>query len=226
MIDIDVLLDNIDACIFDMDGTLIDSLWVWSAIDIECLSKYGIDEDPKTYQKAISGMSFIQVAQMTKDRYDLPMSVEELMDEWNMMAEDKYAHEIPYKPGAEAFLKELKKRGIKTGIGTSNSRHLVEQMYPRLHLDKYISVILTGDEITNGKPEPDIYLEAAAKLGVDPSHCLVFEDVLHGITAGHAAGMKVCTVYDDNTAYCDDEKRERAEFYIRDYLDVTWEHLR
>ena len=111
MIDIDVLLDNIDACIFDMDGTLIDSLWVWSAIDIECLSKYGIDEDPKTYQKAISGMSFIQVAQMTKDRYDLPMSVEELMDEWNMMAEDKYAHEIPYKPGAEAFLKELLRYG-------------------------------------------------------------------------------------------------------------------
>lgn len=219
MINIDDLLTGIKACIFDMDGTLIDSLWVWSEIDIECLEKYGIEEDHKTYQKAISGMSFIQVAEMTRARYNLPMSVEELMDEWNMMAEERYANVIPYKPGAEEFLKELKKRGIKTGIGTSNSRHLVESMFPRLKLDEYMEAILTGDEIHNGKPEPDIYLEAARLLNVKPDECLVFEDVLHGIDAGHAAGMKVCAVYDDNTDYCDEEKRGRADYYIHDYRD-------
>lgn len=220
MIDVNELLRDVDAVLFDMDGTLIDSLWVWGEVDVEYLERYQIVEDPEVYQKAISGMSFKQVAELTKERYNLPLSVPEIMDEWNAMAEQKYRDEVPFKPGAEAFLREVKRRGIKMGIGTSNSRHLVEMISPRLELDRYIDVVITGDEVHNGKPEPDVYLRGAEELGVAPEHCLVFEDVPHGITAAHRAGMKACAVYDDNTAYCDGEKRKNSDYYIRDYNDI------
>lgn len=214
-----LFFSNIDAVIFDMDGTLIDSLYVWGQIDIEFLGSHGIDEPPADYQEAISGLSFLQVAKYTKDRFKLSESISEIMDIWNQMAEKKYAEEVSYKPYAEDFLKSCKAQGLKMGIATSNSRFLVEKLLNRLHLNEYMDVIITGDEIVNGKPAPDIYLHVADLLGVAPSKCLVFEDVPAGIEAGKRAGMKVCAVKDEASSHLDDVKREMADFYIDSYGD-------
>ena len=217
-INIDKLFEQIDAVIFDMDGTLIDSLYVWGDIDIEFLGNHGIGTPPEDYGPNIAGMSFIQVAEYTKKRFELEESIEEIMDIWNRMAEAKYANEVEYKPGAEDFIKQCLSRGMKLGIATSNSRYLVEKLLSRLNLDKYMDVVVTGDEVTNGKPAPDIYLHVAECLGVVPDRCLVFEDVPAGILAGKRAGMKVCAVRDNASLDVDCVKRELADYYIESYL--------
>ena len=87
---------------------------------------------------------------------------------------------------------------------------------------------MTGEDIENGKPEPDIYLECAKELGVIPENCLVFEDLLHGIQAAKSAGMKVCAVEDEFSVEDTYEKKKLADYYIRDFyelLENTYEEL-
>lgn len=219
--DLDALLKSSDACIFDMDGTLIDSIHIWHEIDIEFMGRFDFEADLEEYQKNLSGLSFRQVAEYTHDNYDIPMTVEEIMDEWNRMAEYKYAHEIGFKPGAGEFLCCLKERGYKLGIATSNNRKLVDSLIPRLGIDKLVSTVITGDDIEWGKPDPEIYLLAARKLGVSPDRCLVFEDVIPGVEAGRRAGMKVCAVYDEASAPYRTIIEQKADCYLEGYTDLS-----
>ena len=106
------------------------------------------------------------------------------------------------------------------GIATSNSRDLVEAIDSRLHFTDYIKIIVTNDEVPNGKPAPDIYLKVAETLNSDPKKCLVFEDVPGGIRAGKAAGMKVCAVHDDLSMTMDEEKKNLSDYYIYNYSEI------
>lgn len=213
------MLKNIQSIIFDLDGTLVDSMWVWDEIDIEFLSKRGLNL-PATYQKEIEGMSFTETAIYTKELFRLPESVEELKTIWNQMALEKYAKEVPLKPGAEAFLSYCRQQEISMGIATSNSRELVDAVAKAHNLTDYIQIIVTSCEVAKGKPAPDVYLEAAKRLETQPEHCLVFEDVPMGILAGKNAGMKVCAVKDACSEDQNDEKRHLADYYISSYQEV------
>lgn len=213
------MLENIDAVIFDLDGTLVDSMWVWDEIDLEFLSAKGI-ELPPTYQKEIEGMSFTETAAYTKNLFQLPESVEELKTLWNDMAFDKYENQVPLKPGVIDFLEHCRKQGIQMGIATSNFIKLVEAVCETHGLQEYIKVIVTGCEVEKGKPAPDVYLEAARRLQVKPENCLVFEDVPMGIMAGKNAGMKVCAVKDTFSEEQQEKKRQLADYYITSYQEV------
>lgn len=221
------MLQNTQAIIFDLDGTLVDSMWLWNDIDIEFLEARGLPL-PETYQHDIEGMSFTETAIYTKELFRLPESVDELKAIWNRMAIEKYTYEIPFKPGAEIFLQYCKEQKISMGIATSNSRELVDAVVHALHLDNYIQKIVTSCEVEKGKPAPDVYLEAARRLGISPEHCLVFEDVPMGILAGKNAGMRVCAVEDAFSTDKQAEKRSLADYYISNYeqvLNHTYEVL-
>lgn len=213
------MLKNIKAVIFDLDGTLIDSMWMWSAIDVEYLGKFGISM-PEDLQTCIEGMSFSETAVYFKERFDIPDSLEEIKKEWNQMAWDKYAHEVPFKKGAMEFLEYLRKKGIKTGIATSNSKELVEIVIGRYGAEDFFDSIHTACEVPKGKPAPDIYELVASELQVEPQNCLVFEDVVQGIMAGKNAGMKVCSVYDDFSKDKDEKKRELSDYYIYSFEEI------
>ena len=213
------MLEQIESVIFDLDGTLVDSMWLWHEIDVEFLGQRGL-ELPETYQKDIEGMSFTETAIYTKELFHLSESVEELKEIWNRMAMEKYANEVPFKPGAEKFLQYCKSRNIPVGIATSNSRELVEAVGKSLHFEEYIQEIVTACEVERGKPAPDVYLEAASRLGAQPFRCLVFEDVPMGILAGKNAGMQVCAVEDEFSAGQQEEKRKLADYYIADYHEI------
>lgn len=213
------MLENIDAVIFDLDGTLVDSMWLWNSIDQEYLGRFHI-ELPEGLQKKIEGMSFSETAVYFKERFQLPDSLDKIKSDWNQMAWDKYANEVPAKEGVIPFLQHLKKQGIPAGIATSNSRELVDMVTERLELRKYFASIRTSCEVAAGKPSPDIYLLVAKDLSAEPERCLVFEDLLIGVMAGKNAAMKVCAVYDEYSKKEQKEKIRLADYYIDTMAEI------
>lgn len=217
-----MLLDNMKAVIFDLDGTLVDSMWMWHAIDVEFLGEYGY-ECPEDLHRVIEGMSFSETVVYFKERFLLPLSLEEIKDVWTRMSIDKYRYEVPLKPGAREFLELIKKKNIKCGIATSNGRELVDTVLHSLGIEGYFQAVTTACEVKAGKPEPDIYLYVAGQLGVEPADCLVFEDIPAGILAGKRAGMKVCAVEDEFSRLLKKEKMDLADDFIEDYFQILKE---
>ncbi len=213
------LLKGKKAMLFDLDGTLVDSMWMWKQIDIEFLGRYGY-ECPEDLQKAIEGMSFSETAVYFKERFDLPLTLDEIKACWTQMSIDKYRYEVPLKTGVFEFLESCKERGIRTGIATSNGRDMVDAVVESLKIGDYLDVITTACEVKAGKPEPDIYLEVARRLNVLPSECLVFEDIPAGILAGKRAGMQVIAVEDEFSKMMKEEKRSLADGFINDYFEL------
>ncbi len=215
------LIDKkIKACLFDMDGTLIDSMGLWKEIDKEYFAMYNIPM-PEVYPKEIEGLSVVDVAKYTKSHYPFPRSVEEMLDDWNKMAHQHYSSEVEFKKGAKEFLLWCKKNGIKTGIATSNSNYLFDAVSKHLGFDKLIDAYITGEEVHKGKPDPECYLAVARKLNVDPKDCLVLEDLVAGIEAAIAAGMHTCAISDAYSEYQSDKKKELADYYIDDYRHLS-----
>lgn len=216
MQDKQLMMQNKEAVIFDLDGSLVDSMWMWREIDIEYLGRFGIPL-PEDLQSNIEGMSFSETAVYFKEFFNIPDSIEQMKSDWNQMAWDKYMNEVPLKPGIPEFLRGCKERGIKLGIATSNSRELVENIAEVHNLRDYFSCIVTGCDVAHGKPAPDIYLAVAKELQVNPANCLVFEDIVPGIMAGKNAGMEVCAVEDAYSVQDRMAKAEAADYYIEDY---------
>lgn len=213
------MLTNIKAAIFDLDGTLVDSMWMWKAIDIEYLGRYGYD-CPDDLEREIEGKSFTETAAYFKERFRLPDDIARIKEDWTQMSIDKYRHEVPLKTGAREFLQYLEEQGIKTGIATSNGRDMVEAVLESLNIDRCFQIVTTACEVAAGKPAPDIYLRVAEQLGMSPSECLVFEDIPAGILAGKRAGMPVCAVEDNFSLNLEQEKRTMADYYIKDYNEL------
>lgn len=213
------ILEGIQAVIFDLDGTLVDSMWVWEAIDREYFRQHGM-EVPDGLQQQISGMSFSETADYIREHFPVSDTTEEMKESWNRMAEEKYAKEVPIKAGAYAFLCRLRTLGIKTGVATSNSRHLVEIALQAQGIRSMMDSVHTACEVSHGKPEPDIYLLVAEDLDVKPEHCLVFEDIVEGIQAGKRAGMRTCAVADSASAAIWKEKQREADYAIEDYTEL------
>lgn len=213
------MLEQVKAVIFDLDGTLVDSMWVWKEIDIEFLALFGI-EVPDNLQKEIEGKSFTETAEYFKDVFQIPMSIEEMKNVWNQMAYEKYSSVVPLKDGVYEFLRYLKENKIPAGIATSNSRELLLAVLEGLGVEGYFQVLCTGCEVGRGKPFPDVYLKVASELQVDPKDCLVFEDLPAGLLAGKAAGMKTCAVKDEFSKGMIVEKKQLADYYIESYDDI------
>lgn len=221
------MLDNIKAVLFDLDGTLVDSMSIWKDIDIEFLGNYGIAL-PNDLQNSIEGMSFTETAQYFKDRFELQESVDEIKAIWNRMAYEHYTTCVELKAGALEFLCYLKEKKIKTGISTSNSMELVQGVLKAKKIEHLFDEVMTACQVNAGKPSPDIYLETARKLQVRPEECLVFEDIPMGILAGKSANMRVCTIYDDFSKNQETKKRSLADYYINTFQEVlegTYEDL-
>lgn len=216
------ILKRKKAVIFDLDGTLVDSMGMWHEIDVAFLGERGIPLPP-TLQKDIEGMGFSEVAAYFRKTFSLPMSVEEIEEVWRRMSYQKYRYELALKPGADAFVGWLKREGYRLGIATSNSKELAKAALIRHGMDEVFQAVVTSDEVKAGKPSPEVYLTAAERLAADPSDCLVFEDLPAGILAGKRAGMTVFAVADDFSERAEEEKRRIADGFIRDFRELLEE---
>lgn len=225
------MLENVGAVLFDLDGTLVDSMGIWQSVDIEYLTarKIAVPDDLYGLQQEIEGMGFTETAAFFKKRFELPDSLDDIKSAWISLAEHKYCKEIPLKKGVREFLEYLYNNQIPAAICSSNSQELINMVLEAHSIREYFSAVTTCCEVPAGKPAPDVYLRAADSLAQRPSDCLVFEDVPMGILAGKNAGMKVCAVEDDFSAGQVLRKRQLADYYIRDYYQVlehTYEVLR
>ncbi|MCI8335207.1 MAG: HAD family phosphatase [Lachnospiraceae bacterium] len=222
------MLKYAKAVLFDLDGTLVDSMWMWKDIDMEYLGKYGITLPPEL-QEYIEGMSFSEVSAYFKEAFGIKESLEEIKSEWVSMAKYKYTHEVPLKPGALRFLKHLKEQGIPMGIATSNSRDLLDAVLESLEISPYFDCCMTSCEAGAGKPAPDIYLKVAKILKTEPKDCLIFEDTPAGILAGNRAGIPVCAMADENSAGRKEQILQMADYYAETFdqvLDRTYRNLK
>ncbi len=210
------MLNNTQAVIFDMDGTIIDSMWVWDKIDYDYLKKRNIP-CPENIKTEIQNLTYKQTALYFQEKFKLKDSLEEIMDEWLQMAIYEYKHNIFLKPGVKSFINLLKTKNIKIGLATNNSKILTEIVLKKNEIYDFFDAITTTEELNVAKNLPDIYLLTANKLNVDPKHCIVFEDILPAIKGAKAAGMKVIGVEDSYSSFEKDQIINLSDHYITHY---------
>lgn len=216
----DYIFDHVDAVLFDLDGTLIDSMWIWKQIDIDFFAMFN-KTFPEDYQDKIEGMSVYETALYSKKEYGFEISIDEIIDIWNEMAFKQYSENVKLKEGVPELLKYLKAEGIKMGIATSNSERLCMEVLENRGVRDYFKSFITGEQCKVGKPHPDVYLESSRRLGVKPERCIVFEDLMNGIIAGKSAGMKTVAVWDEYSAKSWNEKIIAADFNIMSYKEIV-----
>ena len=214
------MLTNIKAAIFDLDGTLIDSMWVWGKIDEDYFKVRNMDLPPNL-KKQIEHLSFDDTAAYFKSNFGILDTIEEIKKEWTDFAYVEYLNNVKLKPGVIEFLSLLKTLNIKIGLATSNSKALLEAVLKANGIYHYFDSITLTDEVSRGKNFPDVYLLAAEKLGVNPEECIVFEDILPAVKGAKAAGMKVVGVYDDFSKEQREDIISHSDMYIIEYHELT-----
>jgi len=207
------------AYIFDLDGTLLDSMGMWDQIDIDFLGKRGIAVPPD-YMGAISAMTFTETAAYTIKRFELPDTVDGLINEWNDMAAYAYSHTVQMKPHAKEYLAALQERGAKLAVATSLFPELCDSALRNNGIDTLFHAVCNTAQAGQGKSQPDVFLLAAKELGVSPEDCLVFEDLLAAVKSAKSAGMSVCAVYDKTSANDWEEIKKTADYAIVDFHDA------
>lgn len=208
---------DIKGVIFDLDGTLVDSMWVWSKIDIDFIEKRNVTINHKELMKEIAHLSFDEVAKYFKERFNMKESIEDIKNEWNLEAEKAYGNDIKLKNGVLDFLKLLKKKKIKMAIATSNSHHLLRTCLKANGIEDYFDELVTTDDAkAKSKIEATVYLYAAEKLNVNPKNMVVFEDVPSAMMGARKAGMDVIGVKDEHTHLKDEEIKQLTDYFIVD----------
>ena len=211
------------AAIFDFDGTLVDSMYVWKKVDVDFLTKRGIPVTDE-YTDKMRSMFFETAAAYTKKVYDLPDSTDEIMQEWLDMAHYEYANNVRFKDGAAQYLKLLKNKGYLLGMATSNNPYLLLPCLENNGLDGIFDCICYTSEVGLNKSNPAIYLYTAEKLGVRPENCIVYEDIIEGLESAKSAGMYTVAVYDISNEKYLDRIRNTADKFVKSYNQLLDEY--
>ena len=204
--------------IFDLDGTLLDSLHIWEQIDIRFLEKHGHKATPD-YTREVTMLGFRKAAEYTIERYKLDVAPEDVVREWNEMSAVAYAEEITLKPGAKDYLRHLKSNGVRLGIATALYPDRIRDVLTNNGILDWFESVTTLQEVSRGKGFPDIYLLAAEKLSLPPSECMVYEDLLTGIRGAKSGGFSVCGVFDPYTGDDWVEIMRISDMVILDYRE-------
>lgn len=212
-------IKNFKGAIFDLDGTLFDSMGIWKEVDIAFFRNHGM-RMPSDYQDKIKDMHFRTMAIYTKERFKMRSSIESIMDEWCELCYDKYANEVPLKAGVMEFLDLLKENGIKIAFATANTTELSEVCLKNNGIFDYFDTGAYLHETLTDKSDPDVYLLASERLGLAPSECIVFEDLLAGINGAVKGGFTVCGVFDKHSQKDTRYIKQIADYYINSFEEL------
>ncbi|EOR25167.1 MULTISPECIES: HAD family phosphatase [Clostridium] len=212
-------MNNIEAVIFDLDGTLIDSMNIWAKIDEEYLGNFGLTV-PEKLQEEITHLTLTETALYFKENFNIENTIEDIISTWHDMAFYHYSNTIKLKDGVIPYLKSLKDMNIKIALATSNSVPLLEATLKNNGIYDYFDAITTTEEVKKSKDNPDIYLLSAKKLNVSPERCLVFEDIVQAVNGAKLAGMKVYSVYDESSKSQKEELIRLSDKYILTFNEL------
>jgi len=213
-------MNKIKGVIFDLDGTLIDSMGVWLDVDKEFLQRRNITVPPNLFDEIKGGNSFSETAQFFKDKFHLTDSIENIMQEWTDMVFHHYKEFVKPKKGAIELLEYLKINKIDMAVGTSNSDYLAETVLKANAMQSYFKSVITGKDHIKGKPFPDIFLEAAKRINKSPDECIVIEDTYAGIMAAKNAKMKICGIYDEHSQKETEKIMSATDWYVKDFSQL------
>jgi 16S rRNA pseudouridine516 synthase len=199
------------AVIFDLDGVLADSEPWWNQIDAKLLAEHGVSYRGE-YHRNVLGVSYRLAVEFYKNAFHISASVEELMRRRGEIATDFFANRVGLFPSAKTTAERLREMKLHLAVATSSVSASARPFLDRTGIRSLFSVVVTGDEVQQGKPHPDIYLRTAKKLGISPEACLVVEDALAGIAAGKAANMRVAAIPD--TRFVDPREYEKEANYV------------
>lgn len=210
----------IKGAIFDMDGTIIDSMFIWDTIGEDYLRSLGI-EPKEDLKETFKTFTLEQSAQYYRKNYGVILTVSQIKDGINNMVEEIYREKVTLKSGVGDFLAKLSALGVKMCIVTVTDRYIAENVLHRLGVDKYFSEIFVCSEIGFNKESPQIYRHALNHLGTKKEETMVFEDVLHAVKTAKNDGFKVAAVYDSNETN-QKEIKEISDYYIKDFTDFSF----
>ncbi|MFA9466013.1 MAG: HAD family hydrolase [Velocimicrobium sp.] len=210
---------NFEAAIFDLDGTLLNSMDVWEKIDIAFLSKRGLPI-PHDYVTEICARSFQEAAEYTIDLFGLNETVPAIIEEWNIMAAYEYAHNVRLMPYTLEYLLQLKALNIKLAVATGLPEELYKPCLINNEIYKLFDFLCSADQVEKGKEHPDIFLFASAGLKILPQKCIVFEDVLPAVRSAKQAEMTTYGVFDKYSAHNEAKIRAIADGYLYDFRNA------
>lgn len=199
--------------IFDLDGTLVNSMRVWENADYVLAKRYGFVPDEEYWSK-VTSLSFLEGAAYITDRFNLNKTAAEIAGELYDVALNDYKYNIELKPGAAKLLKMLNTDGLKVAIATSNVEEMTHAVLKRNGVFDYINAFVYCDQVGKNKAFPDVYEAAAEALGLKASECYVFEDVPYALEGAKKAGAEVIGVFDEYSAAKEEEMRSKADRYI------------
>jgi HAD superfamily hydrolase (TIGR01509 family) len=192
----------IDAVVFDMDGVLLASEEVWDAVREDYVRERGGRYDDEI-QRAMMGMSSTEWSQYLHDTAGVPDEPEAINADVVRLMLSAYAEHLPVLPGAVEAVHRAAAR-YRLGLASSSNRELIDAVLDLAGLAECFAVTVSSEEVARGKPAPDVYLEAARRLGVDPANCTAVEDSHGGIRSAKAAGMTVIAI--PNPTYPPDDE--------------------
>lgn len=224
--------------IFDMDGTLIDSVGIWNEVDRDLIRKFGFLEelDDKTIQKQRDTLlrdfskaenPYLEYCKKLAEKYQSNLREEEILKLRYEIAQDYLKNKVAYKPNADKLIKQLKEREFILAIASTTRKANMEiyqtknkNIMNKASINKYFSLIFTREDVKEMKPNPEVFLKVVEELKVKKEETLIFEDSLVGVEAAQRAGIEVVAVYDK---YSDEEREainQLSDFQIKDYSEA------
>ena len=207
----------IKGAIFDLDGTLLDSMFIWDTIGEEYLRSLG-KEPHEDLKETFMTLTLEEAAEYYREHYGVTLSVKEIVDGVNAMVEQTYRTKVTLKPGIFEYLAWLKENRVRMCVATVTDRYLVEETLERLGVRHYFSEIFTCAEVGFGKDKPVIYQKALEHLETQKRDTYVFEDMLFALNTAKTDGFPTVGVYDRHEVH-QDELKELADYYIFDFTD-------
>ena len=213
-----IKLENMKGAIFDVDGTLLDSMEIWNHVGDRYLQNRGIIPEPGLTD-VLAAMTVGEGSAYVKGHYHLPESTDDIAQGVMDIVKDFYYNEAQLKPGAKELLERLLEQGIGMTVATSSEREHIEKAFERLGVLHYFRQIFTCTEVGAGKTKPLVYEKAAQALGTKPAETLVFEDALYAVITAKDAGFVTVGVYDRFSEADRQIMQEKTDIYLSDFRE-------
>ena len=210
---------KLHGAIFDLDGTLLNSMGTWSKLSEDFIRVRGF-EASEVFLESLVPLALRQAAEALIAEYGLSESVDEIVADFMTKVGDYFGRVFELKPGAAEFVRELRERGIPCCVATAAERIHTEAALKRLKLIDAFEFILTTEEVGKSKLHADIFLNAAARLGLPADECVVFEDSLYAMRTAKAAGFGVVAIHEPATFGNLDEIRAVSDRFIASFADA------